>query len=177
MMIAFSALTLLVGRQEGHSACKNLSGGVLAWLSVWSEVQTCIRPSWYYCHSLSLASLKSRLVLPFWYQLTRVVLDRGPLNVCVCFINDDVANPSHDLLKNCPFGPIKNVGHLCCIVKGQCLLLRAILWWMKKGWGRWISWWIMVYTFPGLFTDTSEHIRFYFLLFLFSHFLVVGSMR
>ena len=39
---AFSALTLLVGRQEGHLACKKLSGGVLAWLSVWSEVQTCI---------------------------------------------------------------------------------------------------------------------------------------
>jgi len=38
---AFSALTLLVGRQEGHPACKKLSGGVLAWLSVWSEVQTC----------------------------------------------------------------------------------------------------------------------------------------
>jgi len=39
---AFSALTLLVGRQEGHLACKKLSGEVLAWLSVWSEVQTCI---------------------------------------------------------------------------------------------------------------------------------------
>ena len=37
---AFSALTLLVGRQEGHPACIKLSGGVLAWLSVWSEVQT-----------------------------------------------------------------------------------------------------------------------------------------
>jgi len=34
----FSALTLLVGRQEGQPACKKLSGGVLAWLSVWSEV-------------------------------------------------------------------------------------------------------------------------------------------
>jgi len=33
---AFSALTLLVGRQEGHLACKKLSGGVLALLSVWS---------------------------------------------------------------------------------------------------------------------------------------------
>ena len=43
--IAFSALTLLVGRQEGHPACKKLSSGVLAWLSVWSEVQTCIWPS------------------------------------------------------------------------------------------------------------------------------------
>ena len=33
--------------------------------------------------SLSLASVKSRLVLPFWYWLTWVVPDKGPLNVCV----------------------------------------------------------------------------------------------
>jgi len=39
---AFSALMLLVGQQEGHPAYKKLNGGVLAWLSVWSEVQTCI---------------------------------------------------------------------------------------------------------------------------------------
>jgi len=69
----FSALTLLVWRQEGHLACKSLSGGVLSWLFVWSEVQTCIC----HCHSLSLASVKSRLVLPFWYRLTQVVLDKG----------------------------------------------------------------------------------------------------
>jgi len=36
-----------------------------------------------HCHSLSLASVKSRLVLPFWYRLTRVVPDKGPLNGCV----------------------------------------------------------------------------------------------
>jgi len=40
IVAAFSALMLLVGRQEGHPACKKLSGEVLAWLSVWSEVQT-----------------------------------------------------------------------------------------------------------------------------------------
>ena len=57
---------------------------MLAWLSVWSEVQTCIWPSWCHCHSLSLASIKSRLVLPFWYRLTRVVQEKGPLNGCVC---------------------------------------------------------------------------------------------
>jgi len=45
LLLAFSALMLLVGRQEGHPACKKLSGGVLAWLSVWSVVPTCIRPS------------------------------------------------------------------------------------------------------------------------------------
>jgi len=36
---------LLVGWQEGHRACKKLSGGVLAWLPVWSKVQTCIWPA------------------------------------------------------------------------------------------------------------------------------------
>jgi len=47
LSVAFSALTLLVGWQEGHLACKKtkLSAGVLAWLSVWSEMQTCIWPS------------------------------------------------------------------------------------------------------------------------------------
>ena len=81
---------LLVGRQEGHPACKKLSGGVLAWLSVWSKVQTCIWPSWCHCHLLSLASVKSRLLLPFWYRLTWVVPEKGPLNgclyVCVSFL-------------------------------------------------------------------------------------------
>ena len=82
--MSFSALTLVVGRQEGHPACRKLSGGVLAWLSLESEVQTCIWPSWCHCHSLSLASVKSRLVLPVWYRLTWVVLEQGPLNGCVC---------------------------------------------------------------------------------------------
>jgi len=31
MTYAFNALTLLVGRQEGHPACKKLSGEVLVW--------------------------------------------------------------------------------------------------------------------------------------------------
>ena len=44
-IIALSALMLLVGRQERHPACKKLSGWVLAWLSVWSEMQACIWPS------------------------------------------------------------------------------------------------------------------------------------
>ena len=36
---AFSALTLLVGHQEEHAACKKISNEVLVWLPVWSEVQ------------------------------------------------------------------------------------------------------------------------------------------
>jgi len=35
MYWSVGALTLLVGQQEGHPACKKLSGGVLVWLSVW----------------------------------------------------------------------------------------------------------------------------------------------
>jgi len=35
-----------------------------------------------HCHSLSLAPVKSRLVLPFWYRLTQVVLEKRPLNGC-----------------------------------------------------------------------------------------------
>jgi len=29
-------------------------------------------------------SVKFRLILPFWYRLTQLVLERGCLNVCVC---------------------------------------------------------------------------------------------
>ena len=79
-----------LGSRKGIRPVKKLSGGVLAWLSVWSETQTCIWPSWCHCHSLSLASVKSRLVLPFWYRLTRVVLDKGPLNGCVCVLSSFV---------------------------------------------------------------------------------------
>ena len=73
----------LCGR-KGIWPVKKLSGGVLAWLSAWSEVQTCILLSWCHCHALSLTSVKSRLVLPFWYRPTRVVPEKGPLNGCVC---------------------------------------------------------------------------------------------
>jgi len=102
---AFSALTLLVGRQEGHPACKKLSTGMLAWLSVWSKVQTCIWPSWCHCHSLSLASLKSRLVLSFFYWLTWVVPEKGPLNARVCVLCVDITI----VLVNCSV----NVQQIC----------------------------------------------------------------
>jgi len=55
IMESFSALMLLVRGQEGHPVCRKLSGGILAWLCVWGEVQICIWPSCCYCHSLSLA--------------------------------------------------------------------------------------------------------------------------
>jgi len=39
ILFVFSALTLLIGWQEGHAAYKKLSGEVLVWLSVWCKVQ------------------------------------------------------------------------------------------------------------------------------------------
>jgi len=55
---AFSALTLLVGRQEWHSAGKKLSGGMVVQLCVWIKVQICIGPA--------DATATHRLVLPSW---------------------------------------------------------------------------------------------------------------
>ena len=39
--LAFSALTLLVGRQEGHPACKKTDWWDVG-VVIWDEVQTCI---------------------------------------------------------------------------------------------------------------------------------------
>jgi len=36
---------LLVRRQEGHLACKKLSGGMLAWLSVWVRCRFAYGPA------------------------------------------------------------------------------------------------------------------------------------
>jgi len=56
-------LTLFVGRQEEHPVCKELSDEVLAWLSIWSEVQMiCDGPADATATPSSLASLNSRMV-------------------------------------------------------------------------------------------------------------------
>jgi len=91
LLLSFSAVTLLVGHQEGHPACKKLSGGMLAWLSAWGA-------DWHIAQQMPLpltisCSSKSRLVLtflvlPFWYLLTRVDPDifqtSSKTVVCVC---------------------------------------------------------------------------------------------
>ena len=42
---AFSALTLLVGRKEGHLACKKLSGGILAWYLCGAKCRSAYGPA------------------------------------------------------------------------------------------------------------------------------------
>jgi len=64
VLFAFSALTLLVGWQEGHPACKKLSGGVLSWLSVWSECRLAYGSA-DATATHCLAPVKSRLVFTF----------------------------------------------------------------------------------------------------------------
>ena len=87
--IAFSALTLLVGRQKGHPASKKLSGGgagVVICLEQGADLhmaQLMPLPLTVSCSS------KIQIGLPFWYRLTWVVPDKGPLNGCLfcCLIN------------------------------------------------------------------------------------------
>jgi len=72
---AFSALTLLVGCQEGHVAHKNLIDEVLAWLSSGAKcslhmVQLMPLPPHHVCFS------KIQNGLSFRYQLTWVVPDK-----------------------------------------------------------------------------------------------------
>ena len=45
-----------LGDRKGIRPVKKLSGGVLVWLSVWSEVQTCIWSSCCHCRSLTCFS-------------------------------------------------------------------------------------------------------------------------
>jgi len=71
--MSFSALMLMVGRQDGHPACKKTE-----WWG--AGVVICLERGAVSCFS------KIRLVLPSWYQLTRVVPDKGPLNGCVFII-------------------------------------------------------------------------------------------
>jgi len=63
---AFSALTVLVGRQKEHPACKRLTEDVLTWLSVWSEVQViCTWSSWCHCHPIISCFMKTQTGLTF----------------------------------------------------------------------------------------------------------------
>jgi len=75
---AFSAFTLLFGRLEEHPACKKwamrcwhgyLSGARCRWLAYGPADATATTPS--------RASLKFRVVLPFWCWLTRLSCKRG----------------------------------------------------------------------------------------------------
>ena len=127
---AFGALTLLVGWQEGHLACKKLTGGVLvARLSAWSEVQTCIWPSWCHCHSLSLASVKSRVVFTILVPAYSGSPGKGAVEcVCVCSLSETVQRDKeviHLTLFIVPFADYMHVYNLYLLTY---LLTKENLW-------------------------------------------------
>jgi len=80
---------LLVGRQEGHPACKKTEwwgGGDNQAVRGYLSGATCrlaYGPADATATHYLLLQLKSRLVLPFWYRLTCIVPEKGPLNGCV----------------------------------------------------------------------------------------------
>jgi len=78
-----------LGGRKGIRTVKKLSGGVLVWLSVWSEVQTCIRPSCMMPLPLTVSCF-SKIQIGFIYLVPAhpVVPDKGQLNGCVfvCYL-------------------------------------------------------------------------------------------
>jgi len=89
--LAFSALTLLVGRQEGQPACKKTEwwgAGVVICMERGADLQMAqLMPL-----PLTVSCLsKIQIGFTFWYRLTRVVLDKGPLNGCV-FVGKTLRN-------------------------------------------------------------------------------------
>jgi len=75
---------LLVGQQEGHPACKKTEWwgtGMVICLEQGADLhmsQLMPLPLIVSCFS------KIQIGLPFWYRPTQVVLEKGPLNRCVC---------------------------------------------------------------------------------------------
>jgi len=68
---AFSALTLLVGRQEGHPACKKRVVG--CWRGYLSGVRSDLHMTKQMPLPLTMScSSKSRLVLPSWFYLSGI---------------------------------------------------------------------------------------------------------
>ena len=84
------SLTLLVGRQEGHPACRKLSGGCWHGYLSGARCRLAYGPAGSTATRCLLISVKSRLVFAFWYRLVRVVLDKGPLNGCVCVSRQNI---------------------------------------------------------------------------------------
>ena len=68
-----NALTLLIGRQEGHLTCKNWV--VRYWHGCLSGA-SCRWSSWCHCHPMISCSSKIQNGLPFWCQHTQVVLEK-----------------------------------------------------------------------------------------------------
>ena len=138
-----------------RKSCKKLSDEVLVWLSVWSEVQiVCIWSSG--CHCIPKPHHLLSHLNPDWFYLSNTGLPR------------------------------------LCWKRGRLMGVVVVVIWNKwsikmtvTGWHAFASKWLLKrrwksnhdcllyrtdYMIPQTFTVTSEHIRFYFLVFLFTLF-------
>jgi len=70
ILVAFSALMLLVWQQEGHPGCKKLSGGMLAWLFCLGRGADLHMAQLMPLAFTISCSSKSRLVLSSWFYLS-----------------------------------------------------------------------------------------------------------
>ena len=73
---------LLVGQQEGHLACKKLSGGVLAWLSILSDVRLARGPA-------DTTATRSKIQICFTFLVPAHLGSPGKRAVkhmCVCYL-------------------------------------------------------------------------------------------
>jgi len=77
--VCVSALTFLARQHKGHPACKTELWGTGV---VICPQQGATGPADVTATPTFPASLKSRMVLPFWYRLTQVVLEKRSLNWC-----------------------------------------------------------------------------------------------
>ena len=93
-MTAFSALTLLVEQKEGHPACKNLSGWVLAWFCLERDADL---------HMVQLKPLPltvscfSKIQISFTCLVLAHLGSPGKRAVNVCTSNDCIATKTNVL--------------------------------------------------------------------------------
>jgi len=78
--LALSALTLLVGQQEGYPVCKKTEWWGAGYLSG-ARCRLAHGPADAAATHCLLLQQNSRLVFQFWYRFIQVVPVKGPLNV------------------------------------------------------------------------------------------------
>jgi len=107
-LVAFSALTLLVGRQEGHPACKKWEdGGGGHWL-----VRMEWRPArWSMCLLLLIFPCNISPEVVFWHRLTWVARKKGSKTVVVWLLVFIIVfiEPSHWVCKPAYLVPVPSL--------------------------------------------------------------------
>ena len=107
----FSSLTLWLGGRKGIRPVKNWVVGCWHGYLSGARCRLAYGPA-DATATHCLYSVKSRLVLPFWYWLTQVVPEKGPLNGCVCYT---ICTPQKFIkLTQCFAGILtNNIAHVC----------------------------------------------------------------